>query len=337
MFCLYFKVEQKEDETHEETNGFKKFTPTKSVSLTETCMTTLSESIHSTSTNTVSAQSASISISVSCTSLTTNTISTTIISIPESISAQTPLMCASTKNISSIVVSTSSESIPSMPINNSITTTSNTKSVSSIPITTIVCDMPVSAPLESVQKDMLETSRREQILNLLQIHCLNSISEVPTTKPPSCICQYCKHVDNLPVGKSALNNKCTQFINNKNLNTDMYSSDVAASDCSEPSKDIWVNELCSLIRKNDELHKVPVSNTSTSKTMTSIQNVIKKVTQKIKPLFPICNKCKIPKHSNSFVCYNCNPPFKNTYEYYDHRNGNRSYSTKHGYRRYRYY
>lgn len=249
-----------------------------------------------------------------------------IMSMPESIKSQS-LTCTFTN----VPVT-----ISNMP------TPSTLKSVSSLPITTSVDSvMPVTIPksvsYKSPQKDMFKPPIREQIFNLLKIQCLKGISEIPTVKPPPCICEYCKHVDNLTIEKSALYNKCTKFINNKNLHTDMYSSDVAASDCSETSKDVWINDLCSLIRKNDELHNVSVPNTGISNTLTSIKDVLNKVAEKIKPHLPFCNKCKKSKHIDSSICNNCKPKLKSKFECYDPRNDNRSYNHKQGNKKFRNY
>lgn len=302
-------------------------------------MTTSSESINSTSTQTVSTQSTSTPKSVSCTPISTKTIFDVTVTIPDSINCQT-LACTSIKNDSGVAsVSTPSESIP-MSVTISITPTSIPKIDSCTPIsTTIVSGVPEeSVSTKSGPNNVYKVSLREQILNLLKVHCSNGISEVPTSKPPRCICQYCKHVDNLPMDKSAINNKFTQFKNNENLHTDMYSSDLAASD--SEAKDIWVNELSSLIRKNDESHKVPVPTASTSNTLTSIKSVISKVykvAEKRKPYLSFCIICKKSQLAYSSTCINCQAQLKNNEFFNPPRYENRNYKYKYGNNTYRYY
>jgi hypothetical protein len=255
----------------------------------------------------------------------TNENYNTIMSMPENIKSRT-FTCTFTKNVS--------VTISNRP-------TSTLKSVSSIPITTSIDSATPVTISDSVfnknpQKDMFKSPIREQIFNLLKVQCLKGISEIPTVKPTPCICQYCKHVDNLTLEKSALYNKSMKFMNNINLNTDMYSSDVAA-DSSETSKDVWINDLCSLIRKNDELHNVSVPGTNISSTLTSIKDIFNKVAEKIKPHLPFCKKCKKSKHINSSICNNCKPQLKNKFECYDPRNDYRNYNHKHGNNKFRNY
>lgn len=175
------------------------------------------------------------------------------------------------------------------------------------------------------------------------------MSEIPTTKPHPCDCKYCVYASNLPRDKFAVNNLFTSDkysdLTNDNTNynrvpTDMYeaysdisisdSSVCAKNDCScvsnsnskhslgknprivETSKNIWVNELISLIRKNELIKEseVGINNSKSLSCIEKVRNKICNVTKLIKT--PFCNICKRSKSQNSYsVCKCSRHNFKN--------------------------
>ncbi|VVC33700.1 Hypothetical protein CINCED_3A004048 [Cinara cedri] len=204
-----------------------------------------------------------------------------------------------------------------------------------------------NVPENSAQNDnilypenLLRLPKKDHLLTLLKIQCLNGISEsnLPISKPPPCNCVFCMKVDNLPTDKCKVNNLYSSkngstlhhnYENSSVIHSDMYNSNLTASDCSicasqgifttnncfcanqssskKPSdikplitpKNIWVNNLKHLIRKNEETFKVfETTNKSSKSSLVPQQNAIQKVYNTAKFMIDaLCNFCKHSKYS----------------------------------------
>lgn len=208
----------------------------------------------------------------------------------------------------------------------------------------------------SIKENILRLAKRGQVLNLLKNICLNGMAEIPISKPPACICKHCIYVDNLPIEQSAVSHRSTSYTNfqhnyhnYQSLNSDVYSSSQIVSDCSvcaskgiyttndcscvklnsnynweantESSRSIWINDLTSLIRKNEDKFKIPEVKNKNSYVKTAI-NKVKKTAKQIKTHIALCKVCKNSKFSDKVSC-KCSKHLKNNNYYCRNKKYNR--------------
>lgn len=249
-------------------------------------------------------------------------------------------MAVSTENVSNAATSPNSIynttilasdiSIPNTPFLISTNSISNTAMFSSSNNNTLIVSD------NSAHKDVISKTEnifRVQMLEFLNKNCLDGISGIPLTKPHPCICNSCMVVNSLPIKQSAVYNlffTSSDNLSYPNLYCDINSSNVQVADCSisatndcnvnksntlskfkktiitDSPKTIWINELTSLIRKNENTSKrYIIIDTNTTKKLNPMQNVLNKVhkaTQHIKSHFSFCNKCKESKNGQSYSC-----------------------------------
>jgi len=240
---------------------------------------------------------------------------------------------------------TSNTSIPNTPILTSSNSISNTAMLSSKNNNALIVSD------NSTHKDFISRTKnifRVQMLEFLNKNCLDGISGIPLSKPYPCICNCCTVVNSLPIKKSAVYNlffTSSEDLCLTNLNSDMNSPNVqvadysisATNDCNvnksntlskfkkilfntDSPKNIWINELTSLIIKNENAsERCIVTDKNASKKLNPMQNVINKVhkaTQHIKSHFSLCNKCKKSKLSQSYSCKCYSNYYKHKYDKY---------------------
>lgn len=76
------------------------------------------------------------------------------------------------------------------------------------PLITSNSSLPTKkASEDNTQKDVIKTDnlvidKKVHKLQFLKNLCVSGISEIPSSKPPPCICEYCVYTDNLPVEQS---------------------------------------------------------------------------------------------------------------------------------------
>lgn len=229
-------------------------------------------------------------------------------------------------------------SIPNTPKLISANSISNTAMLSSTNNNTLIVSD------NSSHKDVISRTEnifRVQMLEFLNKNCLDSISGVPLTKPYPCNCNCCTVVNSLPVKQSAVYNlffTSNDNLSHPNLHCDMNSSNVQVTDSSisaknysnvnrsntliniESPKDIWINELTSLIIKNEnKSERYTVTDTNATKKFNPMQNVLNKVqkaTKHIKSHFSFCNKCKKSKYSQSYSCKCYSKSYKHKHDKY---------------------
>jgi len=262
---------------------------------------------------------------VHCTDSSTNYISNVVVSTENVSNAAT-----SANSIYNTTILASDISIPNTPLLISTNSISNTAMFSSTNNTTLIVSD------NSAHKDVIsrtEKSFKVQMLEFLNKNCLDGISGIPLTKPYPCICNSCKFVNSLPLKQSAVYNlffTSSDNLSDPNLYCDINSSNVQVADCTNSTtngfnvnksntlskfkktinidcpKKIWINELTSLIRKNENASKRHiVIDTNTSKKLNPMQNILNtvhKATQHIKSHFSFCNKCKKSKNGQSYSC-----------------------------------
>lgn len=183
----------------------------------------------------------------------------------------------------------------------------------------------------SITENTFGLAKSNKILDILKNICTDDMDKIPTSKPPACVCVHCISVDNLPIKHSAVNQqlKSNTGFRDHSLNRDIYSSSRAVSDCSvcaskgiyvtndcscvrlnsnsncvantESSRNIWINNLTTLIRKNDKQFNVTETKNKSSYVKTAISN-IKETAQQIKAHIPFCKFCKKFKNSGNSGC-----------------------------------
>lgn len=173
------------------------------------------------------------------------------------------------------------------------------------------------------------------MFNLLKNSCLNGLSKIPISKPCPCTCKYCLRVSNLSKDQLGINNIFTStndfnsticFPNYKPIPDNIYDSEMSVSDCSvcidndfccshnltlkqktkidETSKTAWVNDLVSLVKKN-EMSTNCESSKNDPTPLKHIKND-ESVTEQIKFHLPLCDICKKSKSPNSTSICKCN-------------------------------
>jgi len=211
----------------------------------------------------------------------------------------------------------------------------NTAIHSSKSINTII------VPENSTQQVISITKKnfREQMFEILNEKCFNSISEISLTKPSLCTCKGCTFVTSLPIKQSAAYSLLFTSNNLESSNVpDTGSSISPKNDCNsnqsntpcryqktltyeDSPKNIWINHLTSLINKKDSSSKNYHHTTNkidASKTLNSVQNVINKVhkiTRHITTNLPFCSKCKGPK-LNKYNSCKCSRSLNRSYKKY---------------------
>lgn len=196
----------------------------------------------------------------------------------------------------------------------------------------------------SETKNSVTLPEKVNLFDFLNTLYLNGIKDIPTTKPPPCICKYCIYVDNLPLEQSVVQNQFTsnnQFgLQDKILHSEMYSSNLIVSDCSicaskgiyttndcscvyksnsdceqmpsnvGTSKDVWTNDLINLMRKNEKTYKTNYNNNCSKKKSVKsyIMKKVHKAAEHIKSRLPLCVICDRSKFSNKSVCEYCDIP-----------------------------
>lgn len=178
-------------------------------------------------------------------------------------------------------------------------------------------------------ENLIMFSKKKDLLNLLKNCCFNGISKIPTSKPYPCSCKYCLYVSKLPKDQWAVNNlfiSDSSNLTNCNSNVKPASSSMYVSDCLvcgnndcycvdnsnsekkpkivETSKNAWIEDLVSLIKKNNMLKDLE-NNTNDSKSLKPIKNH-EIVTEQIKSHLPLCEICKKSKNPNSMSICKCN-------------------------------
>lgn len=170
--------------------------------------------------------------------------------------------------------------------------------------------------LMSKTETMIMLEKRNQLFDLLKTLYLNDTSKMPKTKPPHCVCHYCITVDNLPKEQTLVsklfaskNNLHDIDLNNEEqLNGDMYSLKKTISNCSvckskniysiktcncinklnllkkknTSPKDVWVDKLISLMRKNEKTHSAPKSNSNPKSHNETVMSKVRKTAERIK-------------------------------------------------------
>ncbi|XP_022174184.1 uncharacterized protein LOC111036467 [Myzus persicae] len=277
---------------------------------------------------------------IHCTDLSTNDISKAPV-----LTKNDSNTAASANSIYNTPMHTSDISIPNTPILISTNSVSSTAKLSSTNHNTLIVSE------RSAHKNVIsrtENSLRVQMFEFLNKNCQNSISGVPLTKPSPCTCNCCTVVNSLPTNQSAVYNLFFTSSNNlsyMNLQCDINSSNVPVADNSisatnysnvdkskklyklkkplintDSPKNIWINELTSLISKKENISKICLTTTtSDSKKLNPIKNVMKQVhktTQHIKSHFSFCSKCKKSKYSRSDSCKCYNRSYKDRYDTY---------------------
>lgn len=206
----------------------------------------------------------------------------------------------------------------------------------------IITSKPANIPKISTSTKNISTveNKRSQLLELSSKLCLNGVSEILTTKPLRCICSYCTHVDNIPVHQSAVQQQFVSNYNsdlknttpkNKILRRDMYFSNITSCPiceskgntnnsscvCQSPNKMIWIQDLKSLIKKN-EMYEAPktknVSNyasTSFASIKGAVNKAVHKATERIISQLQFCNNCKKSTGSRKYDCKCSKPLYKN--------------------------
>lgn len=110
------------------------------------------------------------------------------------------------------------------------------------PLITSNSSLPTKkASEDNTQKDVIKTDnlvidKKVHKLKFLKNLCVSGISEIPTSKPPPCICEYCVYTDNLPVEQSVAINSVPP-INGllytkqyyTNINSKVYASNTTLS------------------------------------------------------------------------------------------------------------
>jgi len=275
-------------------------------------------------------------------------VSTKNVHCTDSSSNYTSKVIVSTENVANAATSANSIyntsilmshiSIPNTPKLISANSISNTAMLSSTNNNTLIVSD------NSSHKDVISRTEnifRVQMLEFLNKNCLDGISGVPLTKPYPCNCNCCTVVNSLPVKQSAVYNlffTSNDNLSHPNLHCDMNSSNVQVTDSSifaknysnvnrsntlintESPKDIWINELTSLIIKNENTsERYTVTDTNATKKFNPMQNVINKVqkaTKHIKSHFSFCNKCKKSKYSQSYSCKCYSKSYKHKHDKY---------------------
>lgn len=269
-------------------------------------------------------------------------------------------MVVSTENVSNAATSansiyntpmlTSHISIPNTPMlisTNSISNTdmlSSTNSISNTAMLSSTNNNTLIVSDNSTDKEVISRTEnifRVRMLEFLYKNCLDGISGAPLTKPYPCTCNCCTVVNNLPIKQSAVYNlffTSNDNLSDPNLHWDMNSSNVqvtggsvsATNYCNvnrlntlintESPKNIWINELTSLIIKNENTsERYTVTDTNASKKLNPVQNVLNKVdkaTKHIKSHFSFCDKCKKSKYSQSHGCKCYSKSYKHNHDKY---------------------
>ncbi|XP_016664020.1 uncharacterized protein LOC100570902 isoform X2 [Acyrthosiphon pisum] len=272
---------------------------------------------------------------VHCTVSSTNYTSKVVVSTENVSNAATSVVCNSIYNTPML---TSHIGIPNTAMLSSTNSISNTAMLSSTNNNTLIVSD------NSTHKDVISKTEnifRAQMLEFLNKNCLNDISGVPLTKPYPCICNCCTVVNRIPIKQSAVYNlffASNDNLNHPNLHCDMNSSNMQVTDCSisatnyrnvnksntlintESPKNIWINELTSLIIKNENTYKRnTVTDANASKKLNPMQNVLNKVhkaTKHIKSHFSLCYKCKKSKYSQSHGCKCYSKTYKHKHDKY---------------------
>ncbi|XP_026818761.1 uncharacterized protein LOC113557436 [Rhopalosiphum maidis] len=248
----------------------------------------------------------------------------------------------STNSVYNIPIVTSKISIPNTPILISTDSISSTAMFSSANNNTII------VPEDSVHQVISRTENnfRKQIFELLNKNCIVGISKIPLTKPSSCSCKYCTTVTSLSIKQSAAYNLLFALSDNLNHNKSYYNMEFsnvpdtigsisATNDCylnksnippykcekslinTESPKNIWINQLTSLISKNDtskKYHKTNKVNASVKLNLQNVINNVHKATRQIKSHLSFCNKCKRSNLNKPGNC-KCNVSLSTSYKH----------------------
>lgn len=195
--------------------------------------------------------------------------------------------------------------------------------------------------LDPKTKTMLMLDKRGCVLNFLKTLYSNDMSKLPETKPPHCICEYCSKVDNLPKNQTlvmklfpSINNLHHIDHNNKEqLNNNKYSlkkeavSNTSICNCkcinksnskNYTSKDVWVNQLISMMKQNEKKYSAPKNNDTSKPPNKTIMGKVRDTAERIKSHFnsksyDFGKKSKISEKFNAHVKknkYNEKLPFK---------------------------
>ncbi|XP_060834968.1 uncharacterized protein LOC132917967 [Rhopalosiphum padi] len=248
----------------------------------------------------------------------------------------------STNSVYNVPIVTSKISIPNTPTLISTNSISSTAMLSSANNNTII--VPEDSAHQVISRT--ENNFRKQIFELLNKNCIIGISKIPLTKPSSCICKYCTTVTSLSIKQSAAYNLLFPLNDNLNHNNsycDLEISNVpddigsisATNDCylnklnippykcqkslinTESPKNIWINQLTSLISKNDtskKYHKTNKVNASVKLNLQNVINNVHKATQQIKSHLSFCNKCKKSNLNKPGSC-KCNVSLSTSYNH----------------------
>lgn len=269
----------------------------------------------------------------------------------------------STKDYS--IAATSANSIYNTPMltpDISITNTPILISTNSISNTNML-SFTNNNTLNVSDKDIISKTEnifREKLLEFLNTNCVNGISGIPLTKPTPCKCNCCTTVKSLPLEKSAVYNlffASSDNLSPKNLHNDMNFSNLPVAGGSihatnyhsenksniphkfktqiniDTPKNIWVNELTSLVIKNENTSKIYLAtNTNRSNNLNPMQNILNEIhkdtqyigknestsqiypatktnySKKINPMQSVMNKVhKTTQHIKSHfsLCKNC--------------------------------
>uniref|UniRef100_A0A2S2NF48 Uncharacterized protein n=1 Tax=Schizaphis graminum TaxID=13262 RepID=A0A2S2NF48_SCHGA len=262
---------------------------------------------------------------------------------------------ASGTDVSNTSLYTSTNSIYNIPIVASKISTPNTpilfstNSISSMSMLSSANNNTIIVPEDSAHQviSTTENNFRKQMFELLNKNCIIGISKIPLTKPSSCICKYCTTVTSLSIKQSAAYNllfSLSDNLDHKNSYYDMEFSNVpdaigsisATNDyyleksnippykCqkslinTESPKNIWINQLTSLISKNDDTskkyHKTNKVNASVKLNLQNVIDNVHKATQKIKSHLSFCNKCKRSNLNKPGSC-RCNVSLSTSYKH----------------------
>jgi len=235
-------------------------------------------------------------VNVQCTDVSTNDISKAVMSTEIDYIAAT-----SANSIYNTPMLTSDISITNTPILISTNSISNTNMFS------FTNNNILNVSENSAHKDVIsrtENTVRGQLLEFLNISCVNGISGIPLTKPTPCKCNCCTAVNSLPIEQTTVYNlffSSTNNLSHINLYSDMNSSNLPVADSSiyttnysenksniphkfktliniDTPKNIWVNQLTSLIIKNENTSKIYLAtNTNDSKKLNPMQNILNEI------------------------------------------------------------
>jgi len=219
----------------------------------------------------------------------------------------------STNDISKAVISTENDSIAATSANSiyntplltpdiSITNTPiliSTNSISNTNMFSFTNNNTLNVSENSAHKNIIsktENSFREKLLEFLNKNCVKGISGIPLTKPTPCKCNCCTTVKSLPLEKSAVYNllfASSEQLIPKNVpvaDSSIYATNYHSENKSniphkfktqiniDTPKNIWVNELTSLIIKNENTSKIYLAtNTNDSNKLNPMQNILNEI------------------------------------------------------------